>query len=125
MENVKNLGGERAFVVTGGSSMKKYGFLDSLMSYLKEGGMEVYLFDGVEPDPSVQTVIRGAAEMMKFMPDRIVAIGGGSPIDAAKAMWTFYEYPMFHLNRSVSPSIFRPSEKGEILRNIVDLRYCD
>ncbi len=56
-------------------------------------GMEVELFEGIEPDPSVETVMKGAAAMEKFKPDWIVAIGGGSPIDAAKAMWIKYEYP--------------------------------
>ena len=55
--------------------------------------MEVKLYDGIEPDPSVETVMKGAAEMSKFNPDWIVAIGGGSAIDAAKAMWIKYEYP--------------------------------
>ncbi len=55
--------------------------------------MEVELFEGIEPDPSVETVMKGAAAMEKFQPDWIVAIGGGSPIDAAKAMWIKYEYP--------------------------------
>ena len=62
-------------------------------AYLKEAGMEVELFEGIEPDPSVETVMKGAAAMEKFQPDWIVAIGGGSPIDAAKAMWIKYEYP--------------------------------
>ena len=73
--------------------MKRFGFLDKAVNYLKEAGMEVELFEGVEPDPSVETVMRGAEAMRKFQPDWIVAIGGGSPIDAAKAMWAFYEYP--------------------------------
>lgn len=55
--------------------------------------MEVKLIEGVEPDPSVETVMKGAAVMREFEPDWIVAMGGGSPIDAAKAMWVFYEYP--------------------------------
>jgi len=55
--------------------------------------MEVKLFEGIESDPSVDTVMKGAKEMQDFGPDWIVAIGGGSPIDAAKAMWIKYEYP--------------------------------
>lgn len=90
---LKNLKGKRAFVVVGGGSMKKFGFLDKTVAYLKEAGMEVELFEGVEPDPSVETVMKGAGAMRKFNPDWIVSIGGGSPIDAAKAMWAFYEYP--------------------------------
>ena len=74
MENLKTLDGKKAIVVVGGGSMKRFGFLDKAVSYQKEAGMEVNLFEGVEPD-------------------WIVAIGGGSPIDAAKAMWAFYEYP--------------------------------
>ena len=63
--------------------------------------MEVQLFEGVEPDPSVETVMKGAKAMTDFQPDVIVAIGGGSPIDAAKAMWAFYEYPEVTLSNSV------------------------
>lgn len=73
--------------------MKKFGFLDKTVDYLKEAGMEVEIFSGIEPDPSVETVMKGAEAMLKFEPDWIVAIGGGSPIDAAKAMWIKYEYP--------------------------------
>lgn len=93
LEALKTLKGKRAIVVVGGGSMKRFGFLDRVESYLREAGMEVELFEGVEPDPSVETVLRGAAAMRKFQPDWIVSIGGGSPIDAAKAMWAFYEYP--------------------------------
>lgn len=93
LEALKTLKGKRAIVVVGGGSMKRFGFLDKVVSYLREAGMEVSLFEGVEPDPSVETVLRGAEAMRKFQPDWIVSIGGGSPIDAAKAMWAFYEYP--------------------------------
>ena len=61
--------------------------MDEAVDYLKDAGMEVELFEGVEPDPSVETVMKGAEAMRKFQPDWIVAMGGGSPIDAAKAMW--------------------------------------
>ncbi len=93
LEALKSLKGKKAIVVVGGGSMKRFGFLDKVEAYLREAGMEVQLFEGVEPDPSVDTVMRGAEAMRKFEPDWIVSIGGGSPIDAAKAMWTFYEYP--------------------------------
>ena len=93
LEDLKKLQGKKAIVVSGGHSMRKGGFLDRVEAYLKEAGMEVKFFEGVEPDPSVETVMKGAAAMEKFQPDWIVAIGGGSPIDAAKAMWAFYEYP--------------------------------
>ncbi|EOS21524.1 hypothetical protein C806_04171 [Lachnospiraceae bacterium 3-1] len=93
LEELKNLKGKKAILVVGGGSMKRQGFLDKAVDYLKEAGMEVELFEGVEPDPSVETVMKGAEAMRAFEPDWIVSMGGGSPIDAAKAMWAFYEYP--------------------------------
>ena len=93
LEVLKNLKGQRAVICVGGSAMKKFGFLDRAISYLQEAGMEVKVIEGIEPDPSVTTVMNGAAVMIDFQPDWIVAMGGGSPIDAAKAMWIKYEYP--------------------------------
>lgn len=93
LEALKTFTGKRAFICVGGGSMKKFGFLDRAADYLKEAGMEVEVFEGIEPDPSVETVMRGAEVMQKFQPDWIIAMGGGSPIDAAKAMWIKYEYP--------------------------------
>ncbi|MBQ1787654.1 MAG: iron-containing alcohol dehydrogenase [Erysipelotrichaceae bacterium] len=93
LENLKNLKGKKAMICVGGGSMKKFGFLDRAQQYLEEAGMEVRLFEGIESDPSVDTVMRGADAMLEFGPDWIIAIGGGSPIDAAKAMWIKYEYP--------------------------------
>ncbi|MBP3886950.1 MAG: iron-containing alcohol dehydrogenase [Cellulosilyticum sp.] len=94
ISELKNLQGyKKAIIVTGGSSMKKGGFLQRTEDVLKEAGLEVMLFEGVEPDPSIETVFRGAKAMQEFEPDVIVSIGGGSPIDAAKAMWVFYEHP--------------------------------
>ncbi len=103
LEVLKTLKGKKAFVVVGGGSMKRFGFLQKVEDYLKEAGMEVELFEGVEPDPSVETVMKGAEAMRKFEPDWIVAMGGGSPIDAAKAMWIFYEYPDFTFEQAVVP----------------------
>ncbi len=93
LESLKNLKGKKAIICVGGGSMKRFGFLERAQKYLEEAGMEVKLFEGIEPDPSVDTVMKGAAVMQEFEPDWIVAIGGGSPIDAAKAMWIKYEYP--------------------------------
>ena len=106
LEALKTLPGKKAMVVVGGGSMKRFGFLDKVVSYLKEAGMEVELFEGVEPDPSVDTVMKGAEAMRKFGPDWIVSIGGGSPIDAAKAMWVFYEYPDTTFESLITPFSF-------------------
>ena len=93
LEALKTLEGKKAVICVGGGSMKRFGFLDRAKSYLEEAGMEVAVFEGIESDPSVETVMKGAAFMQEFQPDWIVAMGGGSPIDAAKAMWIKYEYP--------------------------------
>lgn len=106
LSSLKTLEGKKAIVVVGGGSMKRFGFLDKAVDYLKEAGMEVQLFEGVEPDPSVETVMKGAAAMQEFQPDWIVAMGGGSPIDAAKAMWAFYEYPETTFEDLIAPFSF-------------------
>lgn len=106
LETLKTLKGKRAMVVVGGGSMKRFGFLDRVTAYLKEAGFAVELFENVEPDPSVETVMRGAEAMRKFEPDWIVAMGGGSPIDAAKAMWAFYEYPETTFEQLITPFNF-------------------
>ena len=106
LEELKNLKGSKAIIVVGGGSMKRFGFLDRAVEYLKEAGMEVKLFEGVEPDPSVETVMKGAKMMQEFQPDWIVAMGGGSPIDAAKAMWAFYEYPDTTMEQLIIPFNF-------------------
>lgn len=93
MEILKNLTGKRAIICTGGGSSRRNGSLGKAEAYLKEAGMEVKIYEGIESDPSVETVLKGAKVMQEFGPDWIIAIGGGSPIDAAKAMWIKYEYP--------------------------------
>ena len=103
MENLATLEGKRAALVTGGSSMKKFGFLEQAAELLKKAGMETIVIDGVEPNPSVETVKRGAKEMEAFGPDWIVAIGGGSALDAAKVMWCFYEHPELSFEDIIEP----------------------
>ena len=106
LEILKSLEGKKAIIVLGGGSMKRFGFLDKIVSYLEEAGMETALFENVEPDPSVETVMAGAKRMEEFEPDWIVAVGGGSPIDAAKAMWAFYEYPNTSFEELIIPFNF-------------------
>lgn len=106
LEQLKNLEGERAVLVLGGGSMKKFGFVDQAVAYLNEAGIQVQLFENVEPDPSVETVMAGAKAMREFQPDWIISMGGGSPIDAAKAMWVFYEYPDTSFEDIIQPFSF-------------------
>lgn len=93
LAHLKTLKGTRAVIVTGGSSMKKSGILQKTIDYLKEAGIESWVFEGVEPDPFFSTVLKGAGLMKKEEPDIIVGLGGGSAMDAAKAMWVYYEHP--------------------------------
>lgn len=86
--------------------MRRGGFLQDVVEDLEEVGFAVRLFEGVESDPSVDTVMRGAEAMQSFQPDWIVAIGGGSPIDAAKAMWLFYEHPEETFEQAIVPFSF-------------------
>lgn len=106
LEELKKLTGKKAIIVTGGGSMKRFGFLQRVEENLRAAGIETLLFEGVEPDPSVETVMKGAKAMQDFQPDWIVAIGGGSPIDAAKAMWAFYEYPETKFEDLITPFCF-------------------
>lgn len=88
----------RAFIVTD-PVMVKLGYVDKVVHYLRRrpaNGLSYVhcdVFTEVEPDPSIETVMRGVGMMNLFKPDVIIALGGGSPMDAAKAMWLFYEYP--------------------------------
>ena len=106
LEVLKTLSGKKAIIVLGGGSMKRFGFVDKVLAYLKEAGIETQLFENVEPDPSVETVMAGAKAMREFEPDWIISMGGGSPIDAAKAMWVFYEYPDSKFEDLITPFSF-------------------
>lgn len=103
IEELKNLDGSKAFIVISGGSIKRNGGLKKIEDYLKEAGIKTRLFEGVEADPSDETVMRGVAEMNEFQPDLIIGVGGGSPIDAAKAMWIFYEAPEFTFEEAAIP----------------------
>src|SRR5512137_2384294 len=89
---VERLEGKRAFIVTD-AVVAKLGHAARVQAALQAAGLDVKVFDGVEPDPSIETVRQGAGLMMQFEPDWIVGLGGGSSLDAAKAMWVLYERP--------------------------------
>jgi acetaldehyde dehydrogenase / alcohol dehydrogenase len=84
----------KAFIVTD-PGMVKLGYVDKVLYYLRKRSDYVHceIFSEVEPDPSIETVMKGAEMMAKFQPDVIIALGGGSAMDAAKGMWLFYEHP--------------------------------
>lgn len=93
LEYIKSIECKKVAIVVGGSSMEKNGILARVEEMFHEAGAVTKVISGVEPDPSIETVLRGAKEMLEFCPDLIVGLGGGSAMDAAKAMWIFYEYP--------------------------------
>lgn len=94
IEDLKVLEGHsKAFIVTGTNFMNDNGSLEKLTDILDKINIEHKIFTGVESNPLISTVYRGAEEMRSYEPDVIIALGGGSPVDAAKAMWIFYENP--------------------------------
>lgn len=103
ISHLSSIKGNKAFIVIGSERLVKDGTAGKVEAYLKEAGITSELFVGVENDPSVATVMKGAEAMRNFGPDVIVGIGGGSPIDAAKAMWIFYEYPEFTFEEAAKP----------------------
>lgn len=92
LDYLEELEGQRAFIVTD-PVLHELGFAARIQARLAQAGLEVQVFHQVEPEPSVQTVRQGAAQMLDFQPDWIVGLGGGSCLDAAKAMWALYERP--------------------------------
>ncbi|MBC7227081.1 MAG: iron-containing alcohol dehydrogenase [Thermoflexales bacterium] len=95
LDALDELEGRRALIVTD-ATLVKLGIVDKVLPHLKNAGLEVRVFDEVEPDPSVATVMRGAEVARAFEPDWIIGLGGGSPMDAAKAIWILYERPDLH-----------------------------
>lgn len=89
---LREIQGQRAFIVTD-RNMVNLGFVDLVAEQLKKAGMEYQVFAEVEPNPSFEMVKRGAAAMSEYGPDWIIGLGGGSCLDAAKAMWVLYERP--------------------------------
>ncbi|MEJ6980352.1 bifunctional acetaldehyde-CoA/alcohol dehydrogenase [Pedobacter sp. P351] len=93
LRELKELGKKRVFIVTD-KVLFDMGFTDHVTKILDEQGIEHTVYFDVEPDPTLSTARKGAAEMINFQPDTIIALGGGSPMDAAKIMWVLYEHPL-------------------------------
>ncbi len=92
LQYLSKIKGQRAFIVTD-PAMAKLGFVDKVTYQLNKTNISYKIFSDVEPDPTVQTVQEGVKQMNEFKPDLIIALGGGSAMDAAKGMWLFYESP--------------------------------
>jgi alcohol dehydrogenase class IV len=92
LDALDELQGKRALVVTD-KTLVQLGLVEKVKAHLDKAGIEMRVFDEVEPDPDVQTVCRGAEVARDYVPDWVVGLGGGSPMDAAKAVWVLYERP--------------------------------
>lgn len=93
LDYLSQLDTKKAAIVTDEGVMEELGFLAKTEAKLAEAKIDTTVIDGVEANPSVETVLRGKKEMLEFEPDLVIALGGGSTMDAAKIMWTFYEHP--------------------------------
>jgi alcohol dehydrogenase class IV len=103
LEALKDLEGKKAYIVTD-KAIKSLGYVDLISKYLREIGFEVEVFDEVKPEPSLEDVTEDAKTLSKFAPDWIIGLGGGSCMDAAKAMWVLYERPNIKL-ADISPLV--------------------
>ena len=92
LKELKDMGKKKAFIVTD-KILFDLGYVDIITKVLEESNIEFKVFSDVLPDPTLATAKKGAEEMKSFQPDTIIALGGGSPMDAAKIMWVMYEHP--------------------------------
>jgi acetaldehyde dehydrogenase/alcohol dehydrogenase len=92
LRELKDMGKKKAFIVTD-RVLYELGYVDKVTRILEEIDVDYKIFTEVAPDPTLATAKKGAAEMASFKPDTIIALGGGSPMDAAKIMWVLYEHP--------------------------------
>lgn len=113
LEYIKTIKAKKVSIVVGGKSMERSGMLAKVENYFHEAGAETMVVSDVEPDPSFETVMRGTNAMLEFGPDLIVGLGGGSAMDAAKAMWIFYEHPELKTMESVLPPNEFPKLRGK------------
>ncbi len=91
-------GRKKAFLVTD-RPLYDLGYTEKITKHLESMGMEIEIFADVKPDPDISTIQKGLESMRSFNPDLVIALGGGSPIDAAKIMWLLYEHPEVRFDR--------------------------
>ena len=106
---LKELCYKRVMIVTGGSSMIRFGIIDRAKGYLESAGATVSVYSGIQKNPAIEEVEQGLQALKTFKPDCVMAIGGGSAIDAAKAMLLFYEFPFLNFE-----NVLDYNAKGEI-----------
>lgn len=100
---LETLEGKKAVLVIGGSSAKKNGTLDTIEKKLAKASIETKVIEGISNEPTTQKISESASELESFQPDWVIGIGGGSVMDAAKAMWVFYEHPELTFEDATKP----------------------
>ncbi|MGY4110687.1 alcohol dehydrogenase class IV [Aeribacillus sp. SP014] len=103
LDVLKTLEGSKAVLVIGGSSVKKNGNLDKIQQLLSEANIETTVIEGITTEPTTQMVKKGVRVLNDFQPDWVIGIGGGSVMDAAKAMWLFYEHQELTFEEATRP----------------------
>jgi len=103
LEHLREIQGTRALIITD-SNIVKLGYAEQVSNELIKAGLECRIFDEVEPDPSMQTIRNGAQEALEYQPDWLIGLGGGSAMDAAKAIWVLYVRP------DIEPDAISPTE---------------
>jgi len=114
LDYLKEVEGKRALIVTD-KVIRKLGFFEKVASYLKEAGLEVKVFDEVEPEPSIETIMKGADFARKYSPDWLIGLGGGSCMDAAKAILIPYANPEIEVAEINPFAKFGVREKARLI----------
>lgn len=109
LKSLKDIKATRVFIVTGGRSMFDNGTIGQIEKIMQEKNFEAYVYGGISKNPDSQTIMDGLAQMRQFNPDTVIAVGGGSPIDAAKVMTLLYDYPEITFNNILSVEL--PEER--------------
>jgi len=114
LEYLKEVEGKRALIITD-KVIHKLGFVEKVANYLNQVGLEVKVFDEVEPEPSVETIVKGAEFARFFSPDLLIGLGGGSCMDAAKATWILYVNPDVEVGKINPFAKYRLRKKARLI----------
>lgn len=112
LEYLNNVEAKRVLIVTGGKSMFKNGIVDKIDNIFKKNNCETYIISGIKKNPDTEQVISGVEKMKDFKPDTVIALGGGSPMDAAKVMVLMYENENINFDNILSMKL--PSERKSV-----------
>lgn len=112
IKNIRNLAAHRAFIVTGGKSMFESGVIANIEKLLNDTGCQTLVYSGIKKNPDTGDVIGGLNKMREFKPDLLIAVGGGSPMDAAKVMALMYENPEINFDNVLTVSL--PEKRNQL-----------